>query len=88
MKQELKQQKFTRVQLLQYITIFLIKTGAEAVLDIIVMPVALIAGFLDFIAGPKHSADLFHKMMAGFQRVDEWIDQFGMLTPDDLKPNR
>ncbi|NQV51148.1 MAG: hypothetical protein HQ507_11655 [Candidatus Marinimicrobia bacterium] len=88
MKRDLKQHKFTRIQLVQYITVFLIKTGAEAILDVIVMPVALVAGLLDFIAGPQHSWDLFHKMMYGFHRMDEWIDQFGMLTPADLETNR
>ena len=88
MNHDLNRQKFTRVQLLQYITVFLIKTGAEAILDVIVMPVALVAGLLDFIAGPRHSWDLFHSMMKGFQRVDEWIDQFGMLTPADLETNK
>ena len=88
MNHDLKQPKFTRIQLVQHISVFIIKTGAEATLDVIVMPVALVAGLLDFIAGPKHSADLFHKMMKGFQRVDEWIDQFGMLTTTDLETNR
>jgi hypothetical protein len=85
MKREPKQHKFTRIQLVQHMTVFLIKTGAEAILDVIVMPVALLAGLLDFIAGPKHSANLFYRMMNGFQRVDEWINQFGMLTPAELE---
>ncbi|MBC8374497.1 MAG: hypothetical protein H8E26_00545 [FCB group bacterium] len=88
MKLDLKQHKFTRSQLVKHIAVFLIKTGAEAILDVIVMPVALIAGLLDFIAGPRHSANLFYKMMDGFQRVDEWIDQFGMLAPADIETTR
>ena len=84
MIRDLKRHNFTRRQLVQHIAVFIIKTGAEAVLDVIVMPVALVAGLLDFIAGPRHSANLFYRMMNGFQRVDEWIDQFGMLTPADL----
>ena len=88
MKRDLKRHKFTRLQLLQYITVFLVKTGAEAILDVIVMPVALVAGVIDFIAGPKHSADLFHSMMRGFQRIDAWINQFGMLTPADIDVSR
>jgi len=85
MKYDLNHTKFTRKQLAQYIIIFLIKSGAEAILDVLVMPVALGAGLLDLLAGPKHSWDLFHRMMIGFKHVDEWIDQFGMLTPGDLE---
>jgi hypothetical protein len=85
MNPTLKQNKFSRKQLVQYIFIFLIKSGLEAILDILVMPVALGAGLLDFLAGPKHSADLFHRMMIGFKFVDDWIDQFGMLNPGDLE---
>jgi len=87
MKLDLNQTKFTRMQLMQYIIIFLIKSGAEAILDILVMPVALGAGLLDLLAGPKHSWDLFHRMMIGFKHVDDWIDQFGMLSPSELDTN-
>ena len=60
MSPTLKQNKFTRMQLVQYIFIFLIKSGLEAILDILVMPVALGAGLLDFFLLNRPYPRLFH----------------------------
>ena len=66
-----------RAKLISDLVVFLIKSGLEAVMDIMVMPFALAAGLLDFLAGPKHNRKFFYRMMAAFRDLDERIDQFG-----------
>ncbi len=81
---EIRLPKVGRARLLSDLAIFLLKSGAEAILDVLVMPVAITAGALDFLAGPKHSHDLFYRMMAVFKRIDDRIDQFAPIEPETI----
>jgi hypothetical protein len=71
-----------RTRLLRDVFVFQIKLGMEALLDITLIPVSLVAAGLDFVLGHWRRPRLFHAVLRFGERCERRIDLWGV-APDD-----
>lgn len=70
-----------RSRLLRDVVVFQVKLGLEALLDITLIPVSLVAAGLDFLLGNWRRPRLFHAVLRFGERCERRIDLWGV-APD------
>jgi hypothetical protein len=71
----------SRLRLLRDVIVFQVKLGMEALLDITLIPVSLVAAGLDFLFGNWRQPRLFHAVLRFGERCERRIDLWGV-APD------
>ena len=72
----------TRWKLIRDIAVFQFKVGVDAVRDLALVPVSLVAGLLDLIGGGERPGRLFYDVLHVGRRTEDWINLFGDLDRD------
>ena len=67
----------TRGELLHDLVVFQLKLVIDAVRDIILLPVTLVAGFIDFIVRRKKYTGFFYSVLKLGRKSERWINLFG-----------
>ncbi len=73
------QRRATRWELIRDIAVFQLKAGVDALRDLALVPVSLVAGALDLISGGEKTGRLFYDVMDAGRRTEDWINLFGDL---------
>jgi hypothetical protein len=68
----------SRLRLLRDVIVFQIKLGAEALLDITLIPVSLVAAGLDLVLGNWRQPRWFHAVLRFGERCERRIDLWGV----------
>jgi hypothetical protein len=76
----------SRWRLLRDVVVFQIKLAMEALLDIALMPVSLVAAALDLLLGNWRRPRWFHAVLRFGERCERWIDVWGVATPGSEIP--
>jgi hypothetical protein len=76
----------SRWRLLRDVVVFQIKLAMEALLDITLIPVSLVAAGLDLVLGNWRHPRWFHAVLRFGERCERWIDLWGVATPGSEKP--
>jgi hypothetical protein len=76
----------SRWRLLRDVLVFQIKLAMEALLDITLIPVSLMAAGLDLILGNWRQPRWFHAVLRFGERCERWIDVWGVATPGSEIP--
>ena len=71
----------TRWRLLRDVVVFQIKLGLEAVLDLTLIPVSLVAAAMDFLLGNWRRPRWFHAVLRFGERCEHRIDLWRVATP-------
>ena len=66
-----------RWEFLRDVVIFLVKVGLEAVRDIALVPVSMLAALGDLLSGSLGQDNAFHRVMDLGRRSDRWLNLFG-----------
>jgi hypothetical protein len=73
-----KTNRGSRLRLLRDVIVFQIKLGAEALLDITLIPVSLVAAGLDLLLGNWRQPRWFHAVLRFGERCERRIDLWGV----------
>jgi hypothetical protein len=73
-----KTRRGSRLRLLRDVIVFQIKLGAEALLDITLIPVSLVAAGLDLVLGNWRQPRWFHAVLRFGERCERRIDLWGV----------
>ncbi len=73
------QRRATRWELIRDIAVFQLKVGVDALRDLALVPVSLVAGALDLISGGEKPGRLFYDVLDAGRRTEDWINLFGDL---------
>lgn len=76
----------SRFRLLRDVVVFQIKLAMEALLDITLIPVSLVAAGLDLLLGNWRQPRWFHTVLRFGERCERWIDVWGVATPGSEIP--
>jgi hypothetical protein len=76
----------SRWRLLRDVVVFQIKLAMEALLDISLIPVSLVAAGLDLVLGNWRQPRWFHAVLRFGERCERWIDVWGVATPGSEIP--
>lgn len=68
----------SRWRLVRDVVVFQVKLGLEALLDITLIPVSLVAAALDFLLGNWRRPRLFHAVLGFGERCERRIDLWGV----------
>jgi hypothetical protein len=71
--------------LIRDLLVFTVKAGVEAVRDIVMIPVAAVAGLVGLILDAGRPDRLFREMLRLGQRFDDWLDLFGARVASEEK---
>ena len=71
----------TRWRLVRDVVVFQIKLGMEAVLDLTLIPVSLVAAAMDFLLGNWRRPRWFHAVLRFGERCEHRIDLWRVATP-------
>jgi hypothetical protein len=77
----------SRWRLVRDVVVFQVKLGAEAVLDITLIPVSLAAAALDLLLGNWRRPRWFHAVLRFGERCERRIDLWGVAAIDANEPN-
>ena len=69
----------SRWELIRDIAVFQLKVGVDALRDLALVPVSLVAGALDLIRGGERPGKLFYDVLDAGRRTEDWINLFGDL---------
>ncbi|MGE4607690.1 MAG: hypothetical protein AAEJ52_13190 [Myxococcota bacterium] len=69
----------SRWELIRDIAVFQLKVGVDALRDLALVPVSLVAGALDLIRGGERPGKLFYDVLDAGRRTENWINLFGDL---------
>lgn len=69
-----------RWELLRDVLVFQLKLLIDAVRDLVLSPVSVVAGVVDLLSGDRAPGRWFYRVLAFGGRTDAWIDLFG--TPE------
>ena len=78
-----RQRGTTRWELIRDVAVFQLKVGVDALRDITLVPVSLVAGVIDLISGGERPGRLFYDVMDVGRRSETWINLFGEHTRND-----
>jgi hypothetical protein len=73
-----KPRRGSRLRLVRDVVVFQIKLGAEALLDITLIPVSLVAAGLDLLLGNWRQPRWFHAVLRFGERCERRIDLWGV----------
>jgi hypothetical protein len=76
----------SRWRLLRDVVVFQIKLAMEALLDITLIPVSLVAAGLDLVLGNWRQPRWFHAVLRFGERCERWIDVWGVATSGSEAP--
>lgn len=65
-----------RWQLIRDVAVFQVKLGVDALRDLVLSPVSLVAAVLDLVTGDR-PRPYFYEVLAAGRRSEAWIDLFG-----------
>jgi hypothetical protein len=68
-----------RWRLIRDLAVFQLKLGLDALRDLLLSPVSLIAGLVDLVFGGGQGARHFYAVLAAGRRTEAWINLFGEL---------
>lgn len=74
-----------RWTLIRDVLVFQLKLGVDAVRDLVLSPVSLLAALLDLVGGGRERP-LFYQVLLVGRRSEAWIDLFG--AGDRVEPER
>ena len=77
----------SRWRLMRDVVVFQVKLGAEAVLDITLIPVSLAAAALDLLLGNWRRPRWFHAVLRFGERCERRIDLWGVAATDANEPS-
>jgi len=66
-----------RWELIRDLAVFQVKVLLDASRDVALVPVSLVAGFIDLIGGGERPRRLFYDVLALGRRSEDWINLFG-----------
>lgn len=66
----------TRWQFIREVLTFQLKLFLDAIRDFGLVPISLIAGFIDLLVGGKHPGWLFYRVFNYGKRLDDWVNLF------------
>ena len=69
----------SRWELIRDIAVFQLKVGVDALRDLALVPVSLVAGAVDLIRGGERPGKLFYDVLDAGRRTENWINLFGDL---------
>ena len=69
----------SRCELIRDIAVFQLKVGVDALRDLALVPVSLVAGAIDLIRGGERPGKLFYDVLDVGRRTENWINLFGDL---------
>ena len=81
-----KSDRETRWRLVRDVVVFQIKLGLEAVLDITLIPVSLVAAGLDLLLGNWRRPRWFHAVLRFGERCERRINLWGVEAPSTDAP--
>ena len=67
-----------RWEFLRDVLVFQLKLFLDAVRDLVLSPVSIVAGVIDLISGDEPPGRYFYRLLAFGGRTDTWINLFGM----------
>ena len=68
----------SRWRLVRDVVVFQVKCGMEAVLDVTLIPVSMVAAGLDLLLGNWRRPRVFHSVLRFGERCEEWINLWGI----------
>jgi hypothetical protein len=73
-----------RWQLIRDIAVFQLKLGLDALRDLVLSPISLIAGIVDLFLSGEQAGKRFYSVLVAGRRTEAWINLFGEL--DRVEP--
>jgi hypothetical protein len=73
-----KAKRGSRWRLVRDVIVFQVKCGMEAVLDVTLIPVSMVAAGLDLLFGNWRRPRLFHAVLRFGERCEDWINLWGV----------
>jgi hypothetical protein len=77
----------SRLRLLRDVVVFLVKLAFEALLDITLIPVSLVAAGFDFVLGNWRNPRWFHAVLRFGERCERRIDLWAVPASEGEVPN-
>ncbi len=74
----------SRWQLIRDIAVFQLKLGLDALRDLVLSPISLIAGIVDLFLSGERVGGRFYSVLVAGRRTEAWINLFGEL--DRVEP--
>jgi hypothetical protein len=69
----------SRWQLIRDLAVFQLKLGLDALRDLVLSPISLIAGIVDLFASGEQAGKHFYSVLVAGRRTEAWINLFGEL---------
>ena len=67
----------SRWQLIRDLAVFQLKLGLDALRDLVLSPISLIAGIVDLVFGGEQAGKHFYSVLGAGRRTEAWINLFG-----------
>ena len=82
----------TRWELIHDVAIFQVKLAIDALRDLLISPISIVAGLIDLVMGRKHFSGHFYNVLRTGRSSEEWINLFSQAGrwkpqsdgPDDM----
>jgi hypothetical protein len=74
----------SRWQLIRDLLVFQVKLGLDALRDLALSPISLVAAILDLVASADRERSFFYQVLRAGRRSERWIDLFG--EADRIEP--
>ena len=82
----------SRWELIQDVAIFQVKLAIDALRDLLISPISIVAGIIDLVIGRKHFNGHFYSVLRTGRLSEEWINLFSQAdrweplsdTPDNI----
>lgn len=65
-----------RWELIRDVIVFQVKLMFDAVRDVVLSPISIVAGLIDLVAGGNPAGRNFHRVLAAGGRAEAWINLF------------
>ena len=78
----------TRWDVIRDLVVFQVKLAIDALRDVLLSPVALVAGLLDLIAGGERPRGHLYSVLLLGRRTERWINLFGEADRVEPRPLR
>ncbi len=82
-----KTKRGSRLRLARDVVVVQVKLGLEALLDLTLIPVSLVAAGFDLVLGNWRQPRWFHAVLRFGKRCERRIDLWGVSATDDEPPN-
>ena len=74
----------SRWQLIRDLAVFQLKLGLDALRDLVLSPISLVAGIVDLVIGGEQAGKHFYSVLGAGRRTEAWINLFGEV--DGVEP--